>query len=101
MSHIFVVNRVAGSGWDPGKTMTHQKDWSEHADVMNQMHDDGFVLLAGPVANAEHFESMMIVRGESEGDVRARFAVDPWVIQDISRIVRVTAWTVRLGTLPT
>lgn len=100
MSHVFVVNRASGANWDANVSMTHQKDWAAHAEVMDQMHNDGFVLFAGPVANAEHFESMMIVRAESEGDVRARFAVDPWVIQDISKIVRVTAWTVRLGTLP-
>ena len=48
MSHIFVVSRAAGPNWNPNEKMTHQTDWAAHAEVMDQMHDDGFVLFAGP-----------------------------------------------------
>jgi uncharacterized protein YciI len=99
MSKLWVVNRAAGTGWDAARKVTEQEDWPAHAALMDAMHADGFVLLAGPISGTPSFEAMMVVRAETEGEVRERFAPDPWVVKDISRIVRVVRWHVRLGAL--
>ena len=49
MSKIFVVNRAQGAGWKAGVKHTEQDDWKAHAEMMDQMYDDGFVLFAGPL----------------------------------------------------
>jgi uncharacterized protein YciI len=98
MSNVWVVNRAAGEGWDPNKKVTEQAHWDAHAKVMDEMYEEAFVLFAGPLGTTP-FEAMMLVRAETEADVRERFAVDPWVIKDISRIVRVVRWHLRLGSV--
>jgi uncharacterized protein YciI len=98
MSKLWVVDRAAGTGWDAARKVTEQEDWPAHAALMDEMHADGFVLLAGPLGTTP-FEAMMVVRAETEGEVRERFAPDPWVVKGISRIVRVVRWHLRLGTL--
>jgi hypothetical protein len=98
MSNIWVVNRAAGKGWDADKKVTEQDDWDAHAKLMDQMHGEAFVLFAGPLG-VKPFEAMMLVRAETEADVHERFAIDPWVTKDISRIVRVVRWHLRLGSV--
>ena len=100
MTQVFVVNRAQGAGWDANRSLTKQDDWTAHAEMMDQMHDDGFVVFAGPLETGGAFESLLIVRAETEQDVRDAFAEDPWVVKDISRIVRVVPWDVRLGEMP-
>jgi len=100
MNQVFVVTRVQGAGWDAARPLTKQDDWPAHAALMDQMFAAGFVLFAGPIEGGPSFEAMMIVRANDEAEVRARFAGDPWVVKDISRIVRVVSWNIRLGTLP-
>lgn len=98
MSKLWVVNRAPGKGWVEGPSVTEQPDWDAHAAMMDRMHGEGFVLLAGPLGTTP-FEAMMVVRADSEAEVRERFAPDPWVVRDISRLVRVVRWHVRLGSL--
>jgi uncharacterized protein YciI len=98
MSKLWVVNRVQGAGWDAARNVTEQEDWTAHAAMMDKMHEEGFVLLAGPLG-VKPFEAMMVVRAKTEDDVRERFAPDPWVVKDISRIARIARWHVRLGSL--
>jgi uncharacterized protein YciI len=98
MSKLWVVNRVQGAGWDNAKKPMEQDDWDAHAKLVDGMHADGFVVLAGPLVTTP-FEAMLVVRAETEDDVRARFAPDPWVVKDVTRIVRVARWHVRLGSI--
>ena|ERR1041385_4379803 len=100
MSNVYIVNRAQGAGWAAGIELTKQDGWKDHAEMMDQMHDDGFVVYAGPLVTGGDFESLIIVRADSEQDVRDAFAEDPWVLSDISKIVRVVQWDVRLGEIP-
>ncbi len=90
---FFVVLRRSGSQWDPTKPLEGQSGWTEHATFMDGLVESGFVVLGGPLAD-EH-RVVLTIEAESEDDVRATLARDPWsethlVIDSIDR------WTIRL-----
>ena len=74
-----------------------QDAWRPHADFMNALVADGFVLLGGPL---EEPDVLLIVREESEAAIRARLAPDPWHRQGLLTIKSISPWTLRLGSLP-
>jgi uncharacterized protein YciI len=94
---IFVVKRMRGSGWNDSLPLEQQEDWPAHAAFMDNLYDEGFVLLVGPLEGTREF--LLIVRAESADEVSSRLAADCWVHKDISRIVDVRPWQLRLGSL--
>jgi uncharacterized protein YciI len=73
--------------------MEEQSDWLAHAAFMDALVAEGFVVLGGPLAD-EH-RVVLAVEAESEDDVRATLARDPWsgshlVVDSVDR------WTIRL-----
>jgi hypothetical protein len=89
----YVVLRRRGPQWDPARPMEEQSDWTAHAEFMDALVDDGFVILGGPLED-EH-RVVLVVESESETSVRETLGRDPWsgshlVIDAIDR------WTIRL-----
>jgi uncharacterized protein YciI len=73
--------------------MEEQTGWTAHADFMDALVDDGFVILGGPLED-EH-RVVLAVEAESDAAVRDTLGRDPWseshlVIDTIDR------WTIRL-----
>ena len=68
---------------------------------MNALADDGFVLLAGPLAGSEHgrLRVLLIVRAEAEAEaeIHRRLADDPWARTKQLETVRVEPWNVFVG----
>ena len=73
--------------------MEEQRGWTEHADFMDALVDDGFVLLGGPLAD-EH-RVVLAVEADSEQQVRDTLARDPWHGSHLL-IDAVDPWTIRL-----
>jgi uncharacterized protein YciI len=94
---IFVVKRMRGSGWNESLPLEQQEDWPAHADFIDKLYEQGFVLFVGPLEGTREF--LLIVRAESADEVSSRLADDCWVLKDISRIVDVRPWQLRLGSL--
>jgi uncharacterized protein YciI len=94
---LFAVINTRGPAYRHGAPMEAQEAWRAHADFMNVLVDDGFVILGGPL---EEPDVLLIVRAESADAIRARLAVDPWHRMDLLRIKSISPWTLRLGTLP-
>jgi uncharacterized protein YciI len=95
----FVVQREAGRGWTPGKGAFEQPGASEHAAFMNKLAEEGFVLLAGPVAGSERdrIRALLVVEAAHESEIHARLAHDPWAAADLLRTVSVESWNVFVG----
>jgi uncharacterized protein YciI len=90
---FFIVLRRTGPQWDATRPLEEQSGWREHAGFMDGLVDSGFVLLGGPQAD-EH-RVVLAVEAESEDDVRATLARDPW--SETHLIVdAVERWTIRL-----
>jgi uncharacterized protein YciI len=93
MATWFVVERRSGPQWDASKPLEEQVEWDEHAAFMEALVDDGFVVLGGPLAD-EH-RVILIVSADSEEDVRATLARDPWS-ETLLVVASVDRWTIRL-----
>jgi uncharacterized protein YciI len=91
---MFLVRiRQSGPRWDPSRPMEEQSDWDAHAAFMDELVDDGFIVLGGPLA-AER-QVAHAIEAESEEAIRATFARDPWSETHLV-IDRIEPWTIRL-----
>jgi len=90
---FFVVLRRRGPAWDPARPLEGQSGWDEHAEFMDGLVRDGFLVLGGPLAD-EH-RVVLAVEAESEADVRATLARDPWSETHLV-VDSVDGWTIRL-----
>lgn len=96
-SQLFAVMRTRGAAWNDAAAMEEQIDWRAHADFMNALVADGFMLLGGPLTGTR--DVLLVVRAESEADVEARLAADCWSVKGLLRTLRINPWRLRLGSL--
>jgi uncharacterized protein YciI len=96
---LFAVTREAGPGWTLGKGAFEQPAINDHAAFMNTLADEGFVLLAGPLAGSEHdqIRVLLIMEAASEEDINHRLADDPWVRTQRLVTTSVEAWNLLVG----
>ena len=86
--------RQAGPEFDHSKPLEQQSGWEEHAAFMDELVEDGHIVLGGTLpdgATAHAFQA------ESEDDVRALWARDPWIDSHLI-LESVEPWTIRLAT---
>ena len=95
--NVFAVIRTRGPLWNHEQPLEGQEDWRPHADYMNALVADGFMLLGGPLEGTQ--DVLLIVRAASEAEIEARFEEDCWSRNDLLRTVRVHPWQLRLGSL--
>lgn len=95
MFHVVLLR--SGSEWDPSKPLEEQSGWAEHAAFMDDLVDDGFILLGGPLFD-EH-RVVHVVEAESELAIRERLARDPWGGSHLE-IGAIEPWTIRLDGRP-
>ena len=87
----YVVTRERGENWDARLSMRQQEKWDEHAAFMNALVDDGFVVLG------DGGKILLIIDAESEQEIDARLADDPWTPLGLLRITKVEHWEILLG----
>jgi hypothetical protein len=90
----FAVRRVRGPAWDRSRSLREQALWAEHADFMNALAREGFVVLGGPLGAGE--EVLLVIDAGSEEEIRARLAEDPWSETGLLVIGPVERWTILL-----
>ena len=92
---LYLVRVERGGPWDWSRDMREQEKWREHADFMNGLVDDGFILLGGPLAGDR--EAFHVVDAPTERELRARFAQDPWAQNGMLTVTSVECWTILLA----
>jgi uncharacterized protein YciI len=90
---FLVILRQAGPEWDGSKPMEEQPGWAEHAAFMDDLVDEGFIVLGGPLAQDRRVAHA--VEAESEDAVRATWARDPWSGSHLV-VDTIEPWTIRL-----
>jgi uncharacterized protein YciI len=90
----FVVTEGRGPGWDASRPRREQDEWDAHAAFMDGLVEDGFVVLGGPVGDGVRV--LLVTEADSERDVAARLAEDPWMPMGILRVATVEPWDVLL-----
>jgi uncharacterized protein YciI len=93
----FLVTRARGPRFDHSRRLEEQEQWVEHADFMNALEREGFVVLGGPVLGTD--DALLVVRASDAQEVERRLAVDPWTRNELLRIASIREWQIRLGTL--
>ncbi len=95
MTTYFAVRRVRGPSWNTDVPMRAQAGWAEHADFMDALAADGFVVLGGPIG-ADGEDTLLVINAASEVAIRERLAADPWTISGLLEIGRFEPWTILL-----
>jgi len=94
---VFAVVNTRGPNWNDDKPMEEQGDWRAHADFMNGLLAEGFVLLGGPLMGT--LDVLLIVQAKDEAEVEIRLAQDVWVVKGLLSRRQINPWWLRLGTL--
>jgi uncharacterized protein YciI len=91
---LYVVIREHGASWDASRPLEEQELWQEHADFMEGLVDDGFVVLGGPLGDGDR--AMLVVRADSVDAIHATLAADPWSDSGHLWTGSIEPWTIRL-----
>jgi len=76
--------------------MREQQDWDEHAKFMEDLVDEGFIILGGPLEGENGREVLHVVDAPSEAAIHARLAADIWTQTGMLKTTRVESWTILL-----
>ena len=95
MRILFVVNQIRGEAWDASKPLRSQELWDEHAAYMDQLTDEGFILLGGPLGYADG-EAMLVVEAPDEEMVYNTLARDPWRQSGHLIVPKIQRWIIFL-----
>jgi uncharacterized protein YciI len=87
-----VTLRQAGPEFDRSKPLEEQTLWREHADFMNHLVADGYIVLGGPLPDGRVAHAM---EAESEDDLRELWTRDPWHRSHLI-LESVEPWDIRL-----
>lgn len=97
MAALFAVIRSRGPAWDNALPMEQQADWIGHAEFMDALHAEGFVVLAGPLEGTA--DALLIVRADDADQIGTRLSADPWTRSGLLVVSRIAAWSLRLGAI--
>ena len=89
--HVLLLRE--GPEWDPSLPLEAQSEWTAHAEFMDGLVDDGFIILGGPLSDERRV--VHVVEAESEEEIRATLAVDPWSGSHLV-VGAIDPWTIRL-----
>jgi uncharacterized protein YciI len=98
MKRLFAVIRARGQAWQRSLPLEGQNAWQAHADFMDALTAEGFVVLGGPLE--ETSEALLIIRAETPEEIHLRLDADPWTALGLLSTTKVSTWTIRLGSLP-
>jgi uncharacterized protein YciI len=93
MRRLFLVSERRGGPWDWTKDLREQGQFDEHAEFMDRLVDEGFVVLGGPL---DERDVLLIVESETEAELQARFQLDPWIQNGMLTITAIRPWTILL-----
>jgi uncharacterized protein YciI len=90
VSPYYVVISEAGPARKQSAGTREQPFWVDHAAFIDALVADGFIVLGGPFP--DDGGAMIIVRAESEAEVRDRLEPDPWYRHEVLRLLGVHRW---------
>jgi uncharacterized protein YciI len=97
MERVFAVLRSRGPAWDDSKPLEGQVDWTAHAAFMDNLFNERFAALVGPLEGTR--DALLILRASDEAEVVERLASDPWTAHGLLTTKQISPWQLRLGSL--
>ena len=92
MGSTFIVISAAGSNRDLSQGTRDQPYWDEHAAFIDDLVEEGFVMLGGPLP--DEGGAVLVIRANSEAEVRHRLARDPWYVHGVLTLPSVRRWDI-------
>lgn len=90
---VGIVERTAK--WDNAKEAHEHEGFADHAAYMDGLTKEGFIAMAGLMLASS--EVLFVFLADSEADVRAKMAQDPWQKSGMARLVRLEEAMFRIG----
>jgi len=94
MTELFAVRVRRGGPWDWSRGLREQDGFEAHARFMDELVDEGFILLGGPLENGR--DVLHVIQAASEHAIRERLAADPWSSNGMLTVTFIERWTVLL-----
>ena len=94
MKNTFIAISSAGPNRDSSKGTREQPFWDEHAAFIDQLVDEGFILMGGPLV--DEGGSLLIVTAKDEDEVREKLKNDPWFEKGILKLESVRPWQISI-----
>jgi uncharacterized protein YciI len=91
----FAVTRERGPNWNGSRSLREQERWDEHAEFMDRLADEGFIVHGGPLGDGTR--TLHMVRAANVDEIEARFADDIWTGTDLLRTASIEPWEILLG----
>jgi uncharacterized protein len=95
MADYLLVEYLRGPAWDSSRRRREQAAWDEHAAFMDELVEDGVIVLGGPVGDVDGEKAILVCRATSEAELRRRLAADPWS-ETVLTVGSVEPWTIWL-----
>jgi uncharacterized protein YciI len=92
MGSTFIVMSAAGSNRDHSQGARDQPYWDQHAAYIDNLIEEGFIMLGGPLP--DEGGAVLVVRADSEAEVRNRLGPDPWYVHRILALQSVRRWDI-------
>jgi uncharacterized protein YciI len=92
LKNTFITISSAGPNRDPSKGTREQPFWDEHAAFIDQLVDDRFIFMGGPLV--DEGGSLLIVNAKDENEVREKLKNDPWARHGILKLDSVKRWQI-------
>lgn len=95
MKKTFVALVERTALWDQSKEAHEQKGFVDHAAYMGSLEKEGFIAMAGLLAESE--DVLFVFLANSEEQVRERLAQDPWQQSGQAKLTRLEEAHFRIG----
>src|SRR5215213_2346569 len=92
MGSTFIVMSAAGSNRDHANGTRDQPYWDDHAAFIDNLVEEGFIMLGGPLP--DEGGAVLVVHAGSEAEVRDRLGCDPWYAHEILTLESVRRWDI-------
>jgi uncharacterized protein YciI len=88
----YMILSSAGPERDLARGTREQRYWDEHAAFIDELVEEGFILLGGPLS--DEGGAVLVVYADDEEEVRKRLRDDPWYVNGILRLESVKRWEI-------
>jgi uncharacterized protein YciI len=95
VADYYLVEEAKGPTWDHSRGRREQAGWDDHATFMDELAEEGFAVLGGPIGEGDGETVLLIVDADGEEAIRARLAADPWM-DSVLTIASIRPWSVWL-----
>jgi uncharacterized protein YciI len=96
MKSTFVAISSAGPNANPLKSTREQPFWDEHAAFIDQLVEEDFILMGGPLVDEAGLPrgALLIVNAENEREAGEKLKNDPWFERGILKLESVKRWQI-------